>query len=174
MTDVINYTAKDFKKYALAEAKNYIRRIQEIIEALDQKYGFDGEDSEDLACLFENAVAIYLHRAAFFDDHHRADAHYRWAIYSDTENQSEFEEMIGDQDTYDDGRAVSTTVRYGEGKDETVKHVWHPDPQHPTNQPGAVIDFSQGPYPFRYRYVTVVAPGVLSEVRKEEETGEEL
>ena len=28
------------------------------------------------------------------------------------------------------GVAVSTTVRYGEGKDEYVTHVWHPDPQH--------------------------------------------
>jgi hypothetical protein len=65
-------------------------------------------------------------------------------------------------------------LRYGEGEDEYATHIWHPDPQHPTNRAGAVIDSSQGPYPFRYRYVTVVAPGVLREVRKEEETGEEL
>jgi hypothetical protein len=67
----------------------------------------------------------------------------------------------------------TTTLRYGEGEDEYVTHIWHPDPQHPTNQAGAVIDFSPGPYPFRYRYVTVVAPGVLREVSKKEEKEED-
>ena len=72
-------------------------------------------------------------------------------------------------DTYADGRLVATAVRYGEREDEYVVHVWHPDPAHPDNQVGAVIEFSQWPYPWRYRYVHVTAPGVI-EVEKEEDT----
>jgi hypothetical protein len=180
MTDAIRDTAEDFKKYTYAEAKNYIRRIQEIVEALDKKFGFDYEDSQDLGFLFENAVRKYLHQATFFDDHHQVEAQEKWerevrSAYSRTEGPlQEFEEMFQALNTFSDGRVVTTTVRYGEGDDETVTHVWHPDPQHPDNQPGAVICFSQGPYPFRWRYATVVAPGVLSEVRREEETGEEV
>ena len=85
----------------------------------------------------------------------------------------EFTEMLQAENTYSDGRPVVTIVRYGPGEDEYVCHVWHPDPQHPDNQPGKVIISTQGPHPFRWRYATVVAPGVLSEVRKEEEMGEE-
>lgn len=179
ITDVIRYTAEDFKKYAYAEAKNYIRRIEEIVEALDKEFGFDGEDSQDLGFLFENAVGKYLHQAAFFDDHHQVEAFEKWegevrSAHSRAEGPlPEFEEMFQAENTFSDGRMVTTTVRYGEGDDETVTHVWHPDPLHPGDQPGAVLCFSQGPHPFRWRYATVVAPGVLSEVRREEDTGEE-
>lgn len=181
MTDVIRYTAEDYKKYAYAEAKCYIRRIQEIVEALDEKFHFNEEDSEDLNALFSSAVEKYLRQTAFFADHHQADAHDKWVnevmcTYIGKEIDGpvpEFAEMLQAENTYSDGRPVITIVRYGPGEDEYVCHVWHPDPQHPDNQPGTVITFTQGPHPFRWRYATVVAPGVLSEVRKEEETGEE-
>jgi hypothetical protein len=180
---IITYTTADYKKYAYAQAKEYIRRIQEIVETLGERFGFDEEDCEDLNALFGQAIEKYLRQATFFADDHEADAHDKWVnevvcSYIGKEIGDapvpEFEPILQAENTYDDSRPVSTTVRYGEGEDEYVTHVWHPDPQHPDNQPGAVICFSQGPSPFRWRYATVIAPGVLSEVRKEEETGEEM
>jgi hypothetical protein len=152
MTAVIHYTAEDYKKYAYAEAKCYIRRIQEIVEALDEKFHFNEEDSEDLNALFSSAVEKYLRQTAFFADHHQADAHDKWVnevmcTYIGKEIDGpvpEFTEMLQAENTYSDGRPVITIVRYGPGDDETVTHVWHLDPQHPDNQPGAVICFSQG------------------------------
>ena len=37
-------------------------------------------------------------------------------------------------DTYDDGRSVATGLRYGEGEDDYVMYVWHPDPNHRDNR----------------------------------------
>jgi hypothetical protein len=129
MIDVIRYTAEDFKKYAYAEAKNYIRCIQEIVAALDKEFGFDYEDSQDLGFLFDNAVGKYLHQATFFDDHHQVEAHEKWerevrSAHPRAEGPlPEFEEMLQAENTFSDGRVVTTTVRYGEGADE---YVWHP------------------------------------------------
>ena len=72
-------------------------------------------------------------------------------------------------DTYDDGRRVATGLRYGVRDDEYVVHVWHPDPDDPSNQPGAISEESQGPHPWRWLHVYVVAPGVISVVKEEDD-----
>jgi hypothetical protein len=69
MTDEIPYITEDYKKYAFATGKEYIKRIQEIVDTLDKRFGFDTDTSQDLMYLLENAVDVYLYRAAFFDNH---------------------------------------------------------------------------------------------------------
>ena len=122
---------------------------------------------EAAAILLENAVDVYLYRAAFFDNHLQGQSR------NQHQNLPE-EEIDRSLDVYSHGRPVSTSKRYGEGQGGVLTHVWHLDPAHHTNQFGQVIEFCQGPFPFRYRYATVIEPGVLGEVRKEEETGEEV
>jgi DNA-binding Lrp family transcriptional regulator len=78
-------------------------------------------------------------------------------------------ELDGIDNTYDDGRPVTTAVRYGEAEDEYVLHIWDPDPNHPDNQVGAVVEFSQGPHPWRHRYAHILGPDEI-EIEKEEET----
>lgn len=157
---MIPYTADDYKKYVFAQGKFYILRIQEMIEALGEAHGFDWTDAEDLVYLFHNAVE-YLRLAAFVDDYRQTDAaqpgRIAWAradgwIEPDPEP---------DADLYDDGRTVATTVRFGDGDDDYATHIWHPDPGHPDNQPGAVIEFTRGPSPFRFGLLKVTAPGVI-------------
>jgi DNA-binding MarR family transcriptional regulator len=154
--EVIPYTSGDYKKYVYAQGKHYIRRIQEIIEVLDGAHRLHAEDTEDLWCMLDNAVG-HLYRAAFVDDHRQADAeaHPATALAPDEDWAHK------PVDLYDDGRTVATTVRFGDGEDDYATHVWHPDPGHPDNQAGAVIEFSRGPYPFRFGLLKVTAPGAI-------------
>jgi hypothetical protein len=162
---VIPYTTADHKTYVYAQGTRHIRRIHEIIMALAGAHGLHVEDTEDLEYMLDNAV-YYLWRAAFVDDHRQADAAQQrriaWArVIGWAEPDPELERARKAVDIYDDGRTVTTTVRFGDGEDEYATHVWHPDPLHPDNRPGSVIEFSQGPYPFRFRNVIVSAPGII-------------
>jgi hypothetical protein len=70
---VIPYTTADFKKYVYARSVHRIRRIEEIIEALDGAHGFHPEVTNDLGYEFEY-VCRDLWRAAFIDDDDQAEA----------------------------------------------------------------------------------------------------
>ena len=170
---MIPYTTGDYKKYVYAQGNCYIRRIQEIITALEGAHVLDVEDADDLWCLLDNTVN-YLWLAAFVDDHRQAD---RWEKLRIGWNQAhpvpdpnrEKERAQRAADIYDDGRAVTTTFRFGDGEDDYVTHVWHPDPLHPDNRPGAAIEFSRGPYPFRFRHLVVTAPGIIDTYEVDDE-----
>jgi hypothetical protein len=116
----------------------------------------------------------YLWLAAFVDDHRQADwwkqQRIGWVrVNGFSEPEPELERARKAADVYSDGRPVTTTFRFGDGGDEYVTHVWHPDPLHPDNRPGAVIEFSRGPYPFRFRNVIVTAPGIIDTYESDEE-----
>jgi hypothetical protein len=164
------YSTEDYKKYVYAQGRSYLCRIQENIEAIDKDLGLD-ENSEDLACMLAT-VKGFLWAAAFGTDERRTTAEMERDMRKAQQAPDDIDWPIVralSTDTYFDGRTVATAVRYGERDDEYYVHVWHPDPAHPSNQPGAMIEFSQGPYPWRYRTVHVIAPGVI-EVEKEEDT----
>jgi hypothetical protein len=170
---MIPYSTGDYKKYVYAQGKLYISRIREIIQTLCDAHRLNREDTDDLDSLLHNAVE-YLWLAAFVDDHRQADAAQQprpaWArVNGWAEPDPELERARKAVDIYDDGRTVTTTVRFGDGEDEYATHVWHPDPLHPDNRPGAVIEFSQGPYPFRFRYLIVTAPGIIDTYEGDEE-----
>jgi hypothetical protein len=161
---VNHYTTDDYKKYVYAQGKSYISRIQEIIQTLCDAHVLDYEDADDLVCMLYNAVE-HLWLAAFVDDHRQADAaHWRAAgarVNGGVEPDPELDRARNAVDLYDDGRTVASTVRFGDGKDDYATHVWHPDPRHPDNQPGAVIEFTRGPSPFRFGLLKVTAPGAI-------------
>lgn len=168
---MIPYTTGDYKKYVYAQGKRPIWRIQEIITALDGAHGFDSEDGNDLAYMLANA-GYYLWLAAFVDDHRQADAEKQrgiaWGPAHPATDPNPEAKAHKAADTYSDGRPVTTTFRFGDGADDYVTHVWHPDPLHPDNRPGAVIEFSQGPFPFRYRHLIVTAPGIIDTYKSDE------
>ena len=156
---MIPYTAADYKKYVHAKGVHRIGRINEIIDALDSAHGFDPEVTNDLGYQLDEAQ-MWLWLAAFCDD--------------DDHTKSEYERMADPEaqkaaDTYSDGRPVTTTFRFGDGDHDYVTHVWHPDPLHPRNRSGAVIEFSEGPYPFRWRQLIVTAPGVIDTLEEDDQ-----
>lgn len=75
---MIPYPTADYKKYCFAQAVNRMRRIQDIIDALD---GIDShancEPLNDLGYQFET-LYDWLSRAAFCDDHRQAAAREEW------------------------------------------------------------------------------------------------
>jgi hypothetical protein len=151
---VIPYTATDYKKFVYAQAVNRMRRIEDIIDALDVTDSFENfEALNDLGYQFDT-LHDWLRRAAFCDDHRQAEAQEA-------------------QNTYIDGRTVATTFKFGDRKCDWVTHVWHPDPLHPDNRPGAMIEFCQEPYPWSYRYLVVTAPGIIDVVEEQAILGED-
>lgn len=58
----------------------------------------------------------------------------------------------------------ATAGSFGDEKHDYVTHVWHPD-----NRTGAVIDFSEGPYRWRYRQLIVTALGIIDAVEEEDD-----
>ena len=156
---MIPYTAADYKKYVYAKGVHRIGRINEIVEALDSTHGFDPEMTNDLGHQLDE-VQRWLWLAAFCDD--------------DDHTESECERMANPEaqkaaDTYSDGRPVTTTFRFGDGDHDYVTHVWHPDPLHPRNRAGTVIEFSEGPYPFRWRQLIVTAPGLIDTLEEDDQ-----
>jgi hypothetical protein len=171
-SEVIPYTTGDYKKYVYAQGKHRVSRIREIVAALEGSDGFNIADAEDLDSLLVNVVYV-LWRAAFVDDHRQDDCA-QWRIawpptHPVPDPEPEEERALKAADTYSDGRPVTTTFRYGNAEDEYVTHVWHPDPPHPDNRPGAVLESSQGPFPFRFRHVAVTAPGVIDTYEVDDE-----
>lgn len=156
---MIPYTTNDYKKYVYAKGESHISRIGEIVQTLCDAHGLNHEDANDLYCLLYNA-GEHLWLAAFVDDHREAAQRRRidWARPEPDPELDKARKAVG---LYDDGRTVATTVRFGDAKDDYVTHVWHPDSGHPDNQPGAVIEFSRGPYPFRIGRLKVTAPGAI-------------
>ena len=66
---------------------------------------------------------------------------------------------------------VTTTLRFGDAEDDYVMHVWHPDPDHPDNQPRASHEFCRGPgdgYPWRCGMLEVTTPGSIRLVYPDE------
>jgi hypothetical protein len=125
--------------------------------------GCHPEVTNDLGCQFD-IVCGDLWQAAFIDDDDQAEAEAQRASVPE-----EIQKAREAANAYSDGRPVTTTSRFGDGEHDYVTHVWHPDPLHPDNRPGAVIDFSVGPYPFRYRRLIVTAPGFIDTVDEEDE-----
>ena len=76
--------------------------------------------------------------------------------------------MERDLNTYDDGRVVATRFQFGERECDWLIHVWHPDPLHPNNRPGAVIEFPGEPFRFGCRHLLVTAPGIIDTVETDE------
>ena len=167
------YPTGDYKKYIYAQGKQRISRIREIIAALESSNICNIEDAQDLDSLLVNVVYV-LWCAAFVDDHRQADDCAQWRIgwpptHPVPDPKPDEGRALEAADTYSDGRPVTTTFRHGDAEDEYVTHVWHPDPLHPDNRPGGVIEFSQGPYPFRYGVVLVTAPGIIDAYKIDEE-----
>ena len=167
---MIPYTRDDFKKYVYAKGVHRTRRIEEIINALVVVDGFDkGEAFDDLGYQLDE-VRGWLWQTAFVDDDDQAEAEWKrdraWArsrppnlevATCHPESVKAWEAAA----VYSDGRPVSTTLRFGDGEHDYVTYFWHPDPLHPRNRPGAVVEVSEGPYPFRFRQIVVTAPGVV-------------
>ena len=174
---MIPYPTADYKKYCFAQALNRMRRIQDIIDALD---GIDChancEPLNDLGYQFDTLYGC-LWRAAFCDDHRQAEAwegrRMRARVGTDGPDP-EIQKSQEAQNTYIDGRTVATTFKFGDREYDWVTHVWHPDPLHPDNRPGAMIEVSQEPYPWSYRYLIVTAPGIIDVMNQEDENDDDI
>jgi hypothetical protein len=148
---MISYPTEDYKKYIYGLGKQRVRRLHDSVGTLDA----DIENSTDLTCSLDQ-LEMWLYLAAFVDDD-EACSDMGWHVR---------DLMRGDAvNTYSDGRAVATTIRWDGG---WVTHVWHPDPLHPSNQPGQVFDLEEESGCRRRLIIT--APGILDTF----ETGEEV
>jgi len=149
---MIPYPTEDYKKYIYALGKHRVRRLHDSVRTLDA----DIEISNDLTCSLDQ-LEMWLYLAAFVDDD-EAGNEIGWNVT---------DLITGDAvNTYFDGRPVATTIRRDGG---WVTHVWHPDPQHPPNQPGQVFDLEEELGSRRRLIIT--APGILDAFETDEEVG---
>jgi hypothetical protein len=149
---VISYTTEDYKKYFYALGMHRVRRVCDSVGGLD----LDPEASDDVTYSMHQ-IQMWLYLAAFVDDDD-AGNEMGWNL----------RDLIGGDavNTYSDGRPVATTIRWDGG---WVTHVWHPDPQHPSNQPGQVFDLEEESGSRRRLIIT--APGILDTFVSDEESG---
>lgn len=149
---MIPYPTEDYKKYIYALGMQRIRRLYDSMGGLD----LDIDTSTDIVCSL-GQLEMWLYLAAFVDhDDARNDMgrHLRDLMGGDAVN------------TYSDGRPVATTIRWDGG---WVTHVWHPDPQHPSNRPGQVFDLEEESG--SQRRLIITAPGILDTFETDEEVG---
>jgi hypothetical protein len=148
---MISHPTDDYKKYVYALGKHRVRRLYDAVGTL----GADLDISSDITCSL-GQLELWLYLAAFVDDD--SDNEMGWNIT---------DLMAGDAvNTYSDGRPVATTIQWDGG---WVTHVWHPDPQHPSNHPGQVFDLEEE-VGCRRRLI-ITAPGVLDTFETDEEVG---
>lgn len=161
---MVPYTNDDYKKYAHAQCVKHVERVWRLLEA--SKLGSAGTFCTDVLWDLDR----WLHRVAFIDNDDQAEAHDDWVmaqIRAYPPGQSPgLARQKRDVNTYSDGRPVSTTIRFGPDEDvHFVTHVWHPDPLHPDNRVGAVIEFGVADRPdddlFGRRRLIVVAPAIV-------------
>lgn len=149
-TPTHNYTTEDYKRYVFAEGRAYIVRIMDVLEALEKAHGIDPENYENITAMLDQAIA-YLNRAAF------------------TDHEDQQPRKVAEVSTFEDGRAVSTTVHFQEDEgDQYIERAWRPDPENLGNQVDAWHEYSWGPVPFRWRHIKVTGPGTF-EVHKKED-----
>jgi hypothetical protein len=150
---VIPYPREDFKKYVCALGRHRIERLYDLFGGLDP----DLETTNDGMCSL-GQLELWLYLAAFVDDD-EAGSEIGWNV----------RDLIrGDAvNTYSDGRPVATTIRWDGG---WATHIWHPDPLHPSNRPGRILDLEEelGSCP---RRLIITAPGILDTVETDEEVG---
>ena len=134
---MISYTTEDYKKYIYALGMHRVRRLYDSVATL----GVDIDISTDITCSL-GQLELWLYLAAFVDDDD-AGNEMGWNL----------RDLIGGDavNTYSDGRPVATTIRWDGG---WVTHVWHPDPQHPSNQPGQVFDLEEESWSRRRLIIT--------------------
>jgi hypothetical protein len=150
---MIPYPTEDYKKYIYALGKQRVRRLYDSVGMLD----VDPEISDDITCSL-GQLELWLYLAAFVDDDEAGNER-GWNVQD-----------LGSGDavnSYSDGRPVATTVRWDGG---WVTHVWHPDPQHPSNRPGQVFDLEEESGCCRRRLI-ITAPGILDTFETDEEVG---
>jgi hypothetical protein len=149
---MISYPTEDYKKYIYALGMQRVRRLCDLFGGLDP----DVETTNDGMCSL-GQLQLWLYLAAFVDDD-EAGNEIGWNV----------RDLIrGDAvSTYSDGRPVATTIRWDGG---WVTHVWHPDPQHPSNQPGQVFDLEEELR--SRRRLIIAAPGILDTFETDEEVG---
>jgi hypothetical protein len=141
----------DYRKYHYALAQERLVRACEIIDRIV----LDATNSEDLNATLMRTVMDDMRRAVFLDaEPAESNRLVDMVVEGSGFDMAAYRAAEG-HDTYADGRPVTTTLHYGDADDEYITHVWHPDPRHPLNQVGAIIDYSQGPYPYRHRHVLV-------------------
>lgn len=160
---MIPYTNEDYKKYVYAKGRHRLWRIEEAVEALDPACDTNGEAIDDLQMELVEA-RIWLWRAAFTaDDEAEADDEREaaWARAGVDPQTAEARRAAG---IYSDGRPGHHHLPLGEGEGDYVTHIWHPDPLHPRNRAGEMLQFCEGPYPWRHRRMIITAPGVLDVV----------
>ena len=79
---------------------------------------------------------------------------------------------LGVDNSYAHGGPVTTTERFGDADDDYVTFVWHPDPEHPGNQPKAQHEFCRGPggdgHPWRFGMLEVLLPGSIRVIYEDE------
>jgi hypothetical protein len=150
---MIPYATEDYKKYIYALGKQRVRRLHDSVGTFDA----DIEISNDLTCSL-GQLEMWLFLAAFVDDDDASNDmgwHVRDLMGGDAVN------------TYSDCRPVSTTIRWDGG---WVTRVWHPDPLHPSNRPGQVLDLEEESGRCRRRLI-ITAPGILDTCETDEEVG---
>jgi hypothetical protein len=149
---MIAYPTEDYKKYIYALGMHRVRRLYDTVGGLD----LVSETSDDITCSLRQ-LQVWLYLAAFVDDDD-AGNEMGWNV---------MDLIRGDAvNTYSDGRPVATTIRWDGG---WVTHVWHPDPSHPSNQPGQVFDLEEESGSRRRLIIT--APGILDTFETDEEVG---
>ncbi len=149
---MIPYPTEDYKKYIYALGKHRVRRLHNAVGTLD----LDLETSDDVTSSLRQAE-MWLFLAAFVDDDDACNE-MGWDVW---------DLMAGDAvNTYSDGRPVATTIQWDGG---WVTHVWHPDPLHPSNRPGQVLDLEEESGCRRRLIIT--APGILDTFETDEEVG---
>ena len=134
-----------------------MRRISDLADHSGH-CGFDREDVNHVL----GHLQWWLYRAAFIDDDDQAQAHDKWVCDRFTAHAGlspELEKMWAGEGTYSDGRPISTRFAFSDDPRDWVIHVWHPDPLHPDNRPGTVLECPEEPYRFGKRYLLVMAPG---------------
>lgn len=153
---VDDYPSEDYGKYLYAQT---VLRIHRIIDEMD----FLGEaDSNFGTFLFEKLEEIEAcsHLAVFED---------RDAIYSTKIPKRVCMALTGEL-TYSDGRQVATFVDWEGG---SATYVWHPDPTHPSNQPGQVIDMDDIRGPGHRKFV-VAGLNIIDTLATDELAGDGL
>jgi hypothetical protein len=149
---MIPYPTEDYKKYTFALGLHRVRRLYDLFGGLDPSL----ETSDDFTSSLHQ-LELWLYLAAFVDDDDVGNE-IGWNVR---------DLMRGDAaNTYSDGRPVATTIRWDDG---WVTHVWHPDPQHPSNRPGQVFDLEEESGCRRRLIIT--APGILDTFETDEEVG---
>jgi hypothetical protein len=140
---MIHYTPRDYKKYLYALGVQRLGRLHDI--------GEEFVDEEQLGYSIHaelGDIAAWLYRCAFVDDDEIV-AGVRGIPAARTRDES--------LNCYSDGRPVATTLHWDGG---WHTHVWHPDPLHPDNRPGHIIE------PHEYagdcpRRIVITTPGII-------------